>query len=140
MALCRSDRHRTDFEYLSSLPLSIPFNFSNKVNPVKSYTLYQWRIQEGRGELVWWLFVCFFLLLLLFCFVLLEMVKGLLYKNITRYILTSARRTYKDKAYTSPHLFGQFFNFRIFIKFFIHEVKKTSKFKGSGLYLHNKYQ
>ena len=37
-------------------------------------------------------------------------------------------RTYSDKAYTSPHLFGQFFNFRIFIKFFIHEVKKTSKF------------
>ena len=37
-------------------------------------------------------------------------------------------RTYNDKAYTSPHLFGQFFNFRIFIKFFIHEVKKTSKF------------
>ena len=38
------------------------------------------------------------------------------------------QRTYNDKAYTSPHLFGQFFNFRIFIKFFIHEVKKTSKF------------
>ena len=37
-------------------------------------------------------------------------------------------RTYNDKAYTSPYLFGQFFNFRIFIKFFIHEVKKTSKF------------
>ena len=50
------------------------------------------------------------------------------------------QRTYNDKAYTSPHLFGQFFNFRTFIKFFIHEVKKTSKFKGSGLYLHNKYQ
>ena len=42
------------------------------------------------------------------------------------------QRTYNDKAYTSPHLFGQFFNFRIFIKFFIHEVKKTSKFEGSG--------
>ena len=38
------------------------------------------------------------------------------------------RRTYNDKAYTSPHLFGQFFNFRIFIKSFIHEVKKTSEF------------
>ena len=36
-------------------------------------------------------------------------------------------RTYNDKAYTSPHLFGQFVKFRIFIKFFIHEVKKTSK-------------
>ena len=41
---------------------------------------------------------------------------------------TTLERTYNDKAYTSPHLFGQFFNFRISIKFFIHEVKKTSKF------------
>ena len=49
-------------------------------------------------------------------------------------------RTYNDKAYTSPHLFRQFFNFRISIKFVINEVKKTSKFEGSGLYLHNKYQ
>ena len=32
-------------------------------------------------------------------------------------------RTYNDKAYTSPQLFGQFFNFRIFIKYFIYEVK-----------------
>ena len=37
-------------------------------------------------------------------------------------------RTFNDKAYTSPQLFGQFFNFRIIIKFFIYEVKKTSKF------------
>ena len=37
-------------------------------------------------------------------------------------------RTYNDKAYTTPQLFGQFFNFRIFIQFFIYEVKKPSKF------------
>ena len=37
-------------------------------------------------------------------------------------------RTNNDKAYTSPQLFGQFFNFRIFIQFFIYEVKKPSKF------------
>ena len=42
------------------------------------------------------------------------------------------RMTYNDKAYTSPQLFGQFSNFRIFIKIFIHEVKKASKFKVSG--------
>ena len=35
-------------------------------------------------------------------------------------------RTFNDKAYTSLKLFGQFFNFRIFFKFFIYEVKKTS--------------
>ena len=49
-------------------------------------------------------------------------------------------RTFNDKAYTSPHLFGQFFNFCIFIKFFLYEVKKPSKFYVSGPYLHNKYQ
>ena len=37
-------------------------------------------------------------------------------------------RNYNDKAYTSPQLFGQFFNFRIFIKLFIYDVKKPSKF------------
>ena len=37
-------------------------------------------------------------------------------------------RTFNDKAYTSPHLLRYFFNFRIFIKFFIYEVKKPSKF------------
>ena len=42
--------------------------------------------------------------------------------------VTKPERTYNDKTYTSPHLFSQFFNFRIFIKFFIYEVKKTSKF------------
>ena len=52
----------------------------------------------------------------------------------------TAQRTYNDKSYTSPHLFGQFFNFRIFIKYFIHEVKKNIKVLGIGLYLHNKYQ
>ena len=35
---------------------------------------------------------------------------------------------------------GQLFNFRIFIKLFIHEVQKTSKFWVLGLYLLNKYQ
>ena len=38
VALYRSDRHRNDLEYLSSLTLFIPFNFSNKVNPVNFYT------------------------------------------------------------------------------------------------------
>ena len=38
------------------------------------------------------------------------------------------------------NIFGQLFNFRIFIKLFIHEVKKTSKFWVLGLYLFNKYQ
>ena len=49
-------------------------------------------------------------------------------------------RTYNDKAYTSPQLFNQFLNFHIFIKFFIYEVNKPSKFKVSWPYLHNKYQ
>ena len=44
------------------------------------------------------------------------------------YSISKTERTYNDKAYTSPHLFGQFFNFRIFVQYFIHEVKKTSKF------------
>ena len=44
----------------------------------------------------------------------------------------NSQRTYNDKAYTYPHLFGQFFNFRIFIKFFIHEVKKNIKVLGIG--------
>ena len=43
-------------------------------------------------------------------------------------MLHTCIRTYNDKAYTSPQLFDQFFNFRIFIKFFIYEVKKPSKF------------
>ena len=54
--------------------------------------------------------------------------------------LNLLKRTYNDKAYTSPQLFGQIYNFRIFIKFFIHEVKKTSKFWVSGPYLYSKYQ
>ena len=33
--------------------------------------------------------------------------------------ISHSSRTYNDKAYTSPQLFGQFFNFRIFIQFFI---------------------
>ena len=36
--------------------------------------------------------------------------------------------TFNDKANTSPQLFRQFFNIRIFIKFFIDELKKTFKF------------
>ena len=36
--------------------------------------------------------------------------------------------------------FGQYFNFHIFIKLFIHKVKKTSKLWVLGLYLFNKYQ
>ena len=38
------------------------------------------------------------------------------------------QRTYNDKMYTSPQLCCQFSNFRIFIQFFIYEVKKPSKF------------
>ena len=41
--------------------------------------------------------------------------------NTAAYVM---RRTYNDKAYTSPQLFGQVFNFRIFIQFFIYEVKQ----------------
>ena len=33
--------------------------------------------------------------------------------------LENGQRTYNDKAYTSPQLFGHVFNFRIFISFFI---------------------
>ena len=47
---------------------------------------------------------------------------------------------YNDKADTPPYYFGQLLNFRNFVKLFIHEVKKTSKFWVSGLYLYNKYQ
>ena len=63
----RSDRHRTDFEYLSSLTLFIPFNFSNKVNPVKFYTSDGSRSSEGECLFVR-LFVCF---VLFWCFYLL---------------------------------------------------------------------
>ena len=49
--------------------------------------------------------------------------------NITFGRLRPRVRTYNDKLYTSPQLFGQFFNFRILIQLFIYEVKKkTSKF------------
>ena len=37
-----------------------------------------------------------------------------------------------DKAYTSPQLFGQVFNFRIFIQFFILWSKETIKVVGIG--------
>ena len=51
-------------------------------------------------------------------------------------------RIFNDKAFFFPtaekHV-GQLFNFRIFIKLFIHEVQKTSKFLVLGLYLLNKY-
>ena len=38
-------------------------------------------------------------------------------------------KTFNDKAYTSPQLFGQFLNLRIFVNFFIYEAEKTSKFR-----------
>ena len=44
-------------------------------------------------------------------------------------------RIYNDKADSYPQHVGKFFNFRIFIKFFIHEVKKTLKFWVSESYL-----
>ena len=44
------------------------------------------------------------------------------------YISVFLLRSYNNEAYTSPQLFGQFFNFRIFINFFIYEVKKPLKF------------
>ena len=56
---------------------------------------------------------------------------GRIYQNqrpLIAIALPGIQKTYNDKAYTSPQLFGQFSNFRIFIKFFIYEVKKTSKF------------
>ena len=49
-------------------------------------------------------------------------------------------RKYNDQADTPPYHFGQLFNFHIFIKLFINEVKKTSKFWVLELYLYNKYQ
>ena len=49
-------------------------------------------------------------------------------------------RIYNDKAYTSPQHVGKFFNFRIFIEFFIHEEKKALNFWVSVQYLYNKYQ
>ena len=42
------------------------------------------------------------------------------------------QRIYNDKADNYPEHVGQFFNFRIFIECFIHEVKKTSQFWVSG--------
>ena len=42
------------------------------------------------------------------------------------------RRTFNDKAYTYPQLFCQFFNFRIFNKFFIYEVKNHQRFWYRG--------
>ena len=49
-------------------------------------------------------------------------------------------RIYNDKADNYPQHGGKFFNFRIFIEYFIHEVKKTYKFRVSGPYLDSKYQ
>ena len=52
-------------------------------------------------------------------------------------------RIFNDKAFFFPmaeNHFGQLFNLCIFIKLFIHKVKKTSKFWVLGLYLFNKYQ
>ena len=52
----------------------------------------------------------------------------------------ATKRIYNDKADSYPQHAGKFFNFRIFIEFFLHEVKKTLKFWVSGPYLYNKYQ
>ena len=41
-------------------------------------------------------------------------------------------RIYNDKADSYPQHVGKFFNFCIFIEFFIHEVKKTLQFWVSG--------
>ena len=49
-------------------------------------------------------------------------------------------RIYNDKADSYPQHVGKFFNFRIFIEFFNHEVKKTLKFCVSRPYFYNKYQ
>ena len=49
-------------------------------------------------------------------------------------------RIYNDKADSYPHHVGKFFNFRILVELFIHEVKETLKFLVSGPYLYNKYQ
>ena len=38
-----------------------------------------------------------------------------------------------------PCMMVNFFNFRIFVEVFIHEVKKTSQFWVSGSYLYSKY-
>ena len=46
--------------------------------------------------------------------------------------LMTMGRTYNDKAYTSPQLFGYFFNFRIFINFFHSWSKETVKVLGIG--------
>ena len=53
---------------------------------------------------------------------------SLLISSFALYYCYCGIRTYNDKAYTFPKFFGQFVNFRIFIKFSIHWVKKTSKF------------
>ena len=44
-------------------------------------------------------------------------------------------RIYNDKADSYPQHVGKFFNFHIFIQFFIYEVKKTLKFWVSEPYL-----
>ena len=52
-------------------------------------------------------------------------------------------RIFNDKAFfflTTKKHYGQLFNFRIFIKLFIHGVKKTTKVWVLGLNLFNKYQ
>ena len=38
------------------------------------------------------------------------------------------QRIYNDKADIYPQHVGKFFNVRIFMEFFIHEVTETSKF------------
>ena len=53
------------------------------------------------------------------------------------HLQSNCQRKYNDKANTPPKHFGQLFNFCNFIKLFIHEVKKTSNFWVSGLYIIN---
>ena len=52
--------------------------------------------------------------------------------------VTMHKGIYNDKAYSYPQHVGKFFNFRIFIEFFIHEVNKTLTFWELGPYLYSK--
>ena len=61
-------------------------------------------------------------------------------KSVPALFVRISERIYNDKADSYPQHVGKFLNFRIFSKFFIHEVKKTLKFWLSGPYLYRKYQ
>ena len=64
----------------------------------------------------------------------------LLKKQINRDYMYNIKRINNDKADSYPQHVGKFFNFRIFIEFFIYEVKETLKFWVSGPKMYNKYQ